>query len=60
MGFLNRVLRRGNGHEKWLEANPGKQPMGSAAPATSADEQQRIRDTMEGELGEQRAKRDEA
>ncbi|GAB4337974.1 MAG: hypothetical protein Kow0010_26230 [Dehalococcoidia bacterium] len=60
MRWLRKLLGRERDHDAWLAKNPGKKPMGSAAPAASEEEQQRMREMMEAEMDEQRTRREEA
>ncbi len=58
MRWLNRLLGRQQSHEEWLEAHPGKHSNKSVPPAISPEDEQGMRDRMEAELAEQRAKRE--
>ena len=57
MGILDKLLRRKDTHEEWLEKNPGKGKVTMGAPGVSADEEAATRSRMEGELDAQRDKR---
>ena len=57
MGILDKLLRRKDNHEEWLEKNPGKGKVTMEAPGISADEEAATRSRMEGELDAQRDKR---
>ncbi|GMV85555.1 MAG: hypothetical protein AMXMBFR80_14100 [Dehalococcoidia bacterium] len=58
MRWLNKLLGRQQSHEEWLEAHPGKHSNKSAPPGISPEEEKGMRDRMEAELAEQRAKRE--
>ncbi len=58
MRWLNKLLGRQQTHEEWLEAHPGKHSNTSAPPSISAEDERGMRDRMEAELDEQRAKRE--
>lgn len=59
MRWLKKLLGRQETHEEWLEAHPGKQSNKSAPPSISAEDERGMRDRMEAELAEQRAKRED-
>jgi hypothetical protein len=59
MSFLQRLFRRKPSHEEWLAAHPGKGSSKAPPPLVDAAEEQRVRSQMEGELDEQRARRDQ-
>lgn len=58
MSWLNKLLHRENDHAKWLEAHPGKDSSTKTPPpAISASDEANVRQKMEQELDDQRAKR---
>jgi hypothetical protein len=57
MSWLQKVLRREGDHDKWLAAHPGKEATKSAPPERSAEEEARVRATMEAEMESSRSKR---
>jgi hypothetical protein len=59
MTFLQRLFRRKPTHAEWLAAHPGKESTKAASPSIDAEEQQRMRTQMEGELDQQRATRED-
>lgn len=56
MGWLQKLTRRDDDREKWLDANPGKRNL-SEAPEQSPEYKARVRATMEEELDAQRSAR---
>lgn len=58
MGILDRLLRRKPDHEAWLRAHPGKSSVNMDAPGISAADEAATRSRMEGELSEQRSRRE--
>lgn len=59
MGLLQRFFGRKSDHEAWLADHPGKDSKPAPPMAISADEEQRTRSQMEGELTDQRNRREE-
>lgn len=60
MKLLDKLMRRDNSeaeHAKWLSEHPGKGAMPVIAPGVDAEHEQHIREQMEKELAEERAKR---
>ncbi len=59
MTFLQRLFHRKPSHEEWLAAHPGKGTTKAPPASIGEAEQQRMRAQMEGELDQQRARRDQ-
>jgi hypothetical protein len=59
MGWFKKLLGREGekDHQKWLATHPGKDSTGGEAPSVSAEEEQRTRAQMEGEMEQSRSKR---
>ena len=59
--MIKKLLGKEKSHEQWLEENPSKHTTTTGAPAlVTPEEEARVREKMEGELTDQRTKRDDA
>lgn len=59
MGILQRLMGRKPNHEEWLATHPGKESTKAPPPSIDVNEQDRMRTQMEGEMNEQRSRREQ-
>lgn len=58
MSWVTKLFHRGDDHAKWLAEHPGKDSSTKAPPpAVSASDEAHVRQKMEQELDDQRARR---
>lgn len=59
MGLLQRILGRKPDHDAWLAKHPGKDSKPAPPMGVSQAEQDRMRGQMEGDIAEQRSRREQ-
>ena len=58
MKLFHKLFRRKDDHETWLAKHPGKDAPKSQPATITPEESQDMRDRMEAELSDQRARRE--